>query len=71
MVVSESAGSLSSVFLHQALLLDLYIQTIRELSRDGSNRTAEYGHFYGQRVIRKLSVGVERLSTMSPGSLFP
>jgi hypothetical protein len=29
LVVSESAGSLSSAFLHQALLHDLFIQTIR------------------------------------------
>src|SRR5438445_7011979 len=31
LVVSESARSLSSAFLHQALLHDLFIQTIREL----------------------------------------
>src|SRR6266436_4441558 len=30
LVVSESAWSLSSAFLHQALLHDLFIQTIRE-----------------------------------------
>jgi len=30
--VSESAGSLSSVFVHHALLLDLYIQTYRDLA---------------------------------------
>jgi hypothetical protein len=31
LVESESAGSLSSAFLHQALLPDLFIQTFREL----------------------------------------
>src|SRR6266581_1056854 len=31
LVVSESAASLSSAFLHQALLHDLFIQTIRRL----------------------------------------
>src|SRR5258707_6893146 len=34
LVVSESAWSLSSAFLHQALLHDLFIQTIRESDRD-------------------------------------
>src|SRR5258706_11097426 len=33
LVVSESARSLSSAFVHQALLHDLYIQTIRHLTR--------------------------------------
>jgi hypothetical protein len=33
LVESESARSLSSAFLHQALLPDLFIQTFRELRR--------------------------------------
>src|SRR6266849_4038261 len=49
LVVSESAWSLSSAFLHQALLHDLFIQTIRELSRTGPNRNARCGHRYGGR----------------------
>src|SRR5260370_18241720 len=40
LVVSESAWSLSSAFLHQALLHDLFIQTIRSLSV--CLRTAEF-----------------------------
>jgi hypothetical protein len=35
LVVSESAGSLSSAFVHQALLPDLYIQTSRPLDQSG------------------------------------
>src|SRR6266403_2899497 len=31
LVVSESAGSLSSAFLHQALFHDLFVQTIRPM----------------------------------------
>jgi hypothetical protein len=36
LVESESAGSLSSAFLHQALLLDLFIQTYQELAAPAS-----------------------------------
>jgi hypothetical protein len=34
LVVSESARSLSSAFLHQALLHDFFIQTVRELTEN-------------------------------------
>jgi hypothetical protein len=33
LVVSESARSLSSAFLHQALLHDLFIQTTRPIEK--------------------------------------
>src|SRR5712691_6771557 len=41
LVVSESARSLSSAFLHQALLHDLFIQTTRQKCRRRSLRTSK------------------------------
>ena len=65
MVVSESAGSLSSVFVHQALLPDLYIQT------SGSFRQI-YVNEYGidRPVSRGRELAVLAACTAGPHGLW-
>jgi hypothetical protein len=59
LAVSESAGSLSSAFLHQALLHDLFIQTNRDLASLACGR-----HWFNEQ--RLPSRGVHSYRTLHP-----
>src|SRR6266404_214113 len=54
LVVSESARSLSSAFVHQALLHDLYIQTVRPETIIGCRllRGLTHPHSGATRLVR-------------------